>query len=1051
MNVPMIPMTSGQQGLFYLSQIDDEVNASYNVVVALETAAALDIVSLQRALDSLIERHSLLGARIVQPDGVPGFEPLGDGACRVATSGDGLRATARAESARPFALFDGPLCRVTLVDGPAPDTHGLVVCLHHIVCDGPSLAILLDELATAYDAHARSAAPIFAAAPFDWSRVVDREQRFAQSPQAQGQIDAIVERAQSFAQTVSLMGRGAARESRARRGGQRTVELPAQTAQAVATLARELRSTPFCVHLAAFGLLMVRYGAPSDLGVAVPVSLRTEDASQAIGYLVNIGVACVRLRWKMRNAELVEAATEQALQLLDERHVSFPALVRAFKRAGCDFQAFFSQLAFSYQRTPRESWDFGGIGASPVAVDHRYAKNALKLEVEETPGALRCSLIFDADAFPADLIDGMLDAYVAVLLGILDRPQALLADTPYVSAVQRDQLDRWSRGPQATLPVACLHQLVEASVDAGANRPAIVHGETTLSYAELERRANQLAHHLIDAGVGAERLVALCLPRSVAQIVAMLAVLKAGGAYVPLDGPRERLRRLLDHLRPSLLLADSSTLDRLPVDRPPTLCLDAEHDRIGGRPPSRPEVACRPTQLAYALYTSGSTGEPKAVAAQHSSAVAFVAWLRDHFADTLGRRVLHASAATFDMSVIELYATLSAGGCVVMVGDPSDLVLGQGVDNLQFTSFVPSTASVLVDAGAIDKGCRVLILGGETVQRALLERLHGACSDARIYNTYGPTETTAFCTSAEMHRTASSAISIGQPIGNVRVYLLDRQLDPVPPGAVGEICIAGPTQARGYLGAPQTTAAYFVPDPFGPAGSRMYRSGDLGRYLGDGSIEHLGRIDDQVKIRGVRIEPAEIELALSKCAGVREAVVRVDSGTQGEKRLVAYVVPSAASHGLADVREQLRERLPDAMLPSAWVQMEAFPLNTAGKVDRLRLPAPAPETGAAFAAPSTATQLLLAGIWAEVLQADRIGLHDNFFVLGGHSLLATRILARLSAQLGRRLPLRILLDHPTVFEMAQKVDELMRAEPTPGDAAAPAIRRQRRSGDSNDA
>jgi amino acid adenylation domain-containing protein len=558
----------------------------------------------------------------------------------------------------------------------------------------------------------------------------------------------------------------------------------------------------------------------------------------------------------------------------------------------------------------------------------------------------------------------------------------------------------------------CIHELFEEQAARRPQAVAVSFEDRQLTYGELNRRANQLAHHLRALGVGPETLVGICVERSLEMVVGLLGILKAGGAYVPLDPeyPLERLAYMLADTAAPVLLTQARLKERLPQHhRAHTVCLEEDWPAIAQQPVVNPVNYAQPQNLAYCIYTSGSTGRPKGVGLLHANAVAFLAWAHRAFSRRQTACVLFSTSICFDLSVFELFAPLTSGDAVLLVRDPVALAEATFAGSPTLINTVPSALGALLDAGVLPSSAQVVNVAGEPLQRSLADRLHAALPGAELYNLYGPSEYTTYATGCRVERDPASMVTIGRPISNTQIYILDERLNPVPVEAAGEIHIAGAGLARGYLNRPDLTAERFIPNPFGEPGSRMYRTGDLGRYLPDGSIAFLGRIDHQVKIRGFRIELGEIESTLLRCEEVRAAVVLAREDVPEDKRLVAYVVPrEQAGITAGGLRAQLRKILPDYMLPAAFVFLQALPVNANGKIDRKALPAPEAsrdDVGVEYVAPRTATEKLLAGLWAEVLKIDRVGMADGFLGLGGSSIQAIEISCRIARSLGvSRIP-----------------------------------------------
>ncbi|HEV3052479.1 MAG TPA: amino acid adenylation domain-containing protein, partial [Longimicrobium sp.] len=597
-------------------------------------------------------------------------------------------------------------------------------------------------------------------------------------------------------------------------------------------------------------------------------------------------------------------------------------------------------------------------------------------------------------------------------------------------------LEEWNRTGAEYPRDVCVHELFAAQVERTPDAVALVYEDEEVTYAELNAQANQLAHHLVDLGVGPEARVGLCVERGIEMVVAVLAVLKAGGAYVPLDPeyPQERLSYMLQDSAPVVLLTQRSLSGRFDGSGVPIEVLDGDAFAWTGQPDSNPaRGTLTPENLAYVIYTSGSTGQPKGVMNGHRGVINLLAWGERHWEFAAGDALLQRTSLSFDVSVRELFQPLVVGAYLVILRPGGqrevdymvDVIRRQAVSTMVLT---PSHLQAFLDHPGLE-GCsslRRIVLGGEPLPVGMVAELGARLPRARLYHEYGPTEATVTSTARIIGAEGEApGASIGGPVANARVYLLDARGEPVPVGIAGELYVGGAGVARGYLGRPRLTAERFVPDPFtAEPGARLYRTGDLGRWLADGTIEFLGRVDAQVKVRGYRIELGEIEARLLEREGVSEAVVVAHGDGAGNRRLVAYVVGGVEAGGL---REHLRRTLPDYMVPAAFVPLERLPLTPSGKLDRRALPAPEHAAGTdAYVAPRTPVEEVLAEIWAEMLRLEQVGVTESFFELGGHSLLATRVVSRVRQVFGVELPLRALFEGPTVAELASRVEEMRR-------------------------
>ena len=577
-----------------------------------------------------------------------------------------------------------------------------------------------------------------------------------------------------------------------------------------------------------------------------------------------------------------------------------------------------------------------------------------------------------------------------------------------------------------------IHDLIEAQAQRTPQATALIFGEQRLSYQELNIRANQLAHYLRRLHIGPESLVGVCLQRSPEMVIALLGILKAGSAYVPLDPayPKERLSLILKDSEAEVLLTQRSLVESLPTHKVKVICLDAEATTLAEQSEQTPRVAVSAHNLAYLIYTSGSTGRPKGAAIEHRSAVALLYWARQFYSDAELDGVLASTSICFDLSVFELFAPLSWGGKVVLVENA--LSLGGISGTVSLINTVPSAMAELVRLGAVPETAKTINLAGEPISPALVDQVYEQVGVERIYNLYGPSEDTTYSSVAQVERDGRKSPPIGRPIANTQLYIVDGELELSPVGAYGEICLGGEGLARGYHGRSEQTAERFVPNPYSQqGGSRLYRTGDIGRNRADGVVEYVGRADHQVKVRGYRIELGEVEAVLREQEWVSEVVVLVREDEPGDKRLVAYLaVEGAAEDGagakdselrLATLRQYAKERLPEYMAPSAYVLLNELPLTPTGKVDRKALPAPErsrSQLAAEYIAPSTNIERSIHAIWQDLLQTEQIGVHDNFFDLGGHSLLLIQVLVRLRAAIGHEVALIEVFQYPTIHALS---------------------------------
>lgn len=795
-------------------------------------------------------------------------------------------------------------------------------------------------------------------------------------------------------------------------------------------MSRRQGATLFMTLLAAFKALLYRYTRQEDILIGTPFANRNRiEIENLIGLFVNTLVLRTDLSGVTSFAELVGKVRESALDAFAHQDMPFEKLVEEIQPERSLSQTPVFQVMFSLQNAPQKALDLTALDLTPLENERTSSKFDLTLSIVEAPNGLKGRMEYRADLFDGSTISRMLAHYLVLLEGAAECPSRRVSDLPLLSPEETQHLLVDWNDTETVFPKGeRIHELFERQVELSADEVAIVFEDQALSYRELNRRANQLAHYLRSRHVGAEDLVGIHVERSMLMVVAVLGVLKAGAAYVPLDPgyPRQRLGMILEDSRPRAIITGDRLVRTLPESNATVVCVDAEWKAIGRESPRNPKSGTTPENLAYVIFTSGSTGRPKGVEITHRSVVNFLSSMRKTPGMTNRDALLAVTTLSFDIAALEVFLPLVTGARLTMVSRDvaiDGLELQKRMDSAEATVMqaTPATWRMLFAAGwKGDKKLKVLC-GGEALPGDLAARL-SENSDS-LWNMYGPTETTIWSTVFEAG--ATNGISpIGRPIANTQVYILDPECLPVPTGVPGELHIGGFGLARGYLQLPVLAAEKFIPNPFSrEAGARMYRTGDLARCLVDGNIEFLGRIDQQVKLRGFRIELGEIEAVLREHAGVREAVVAVKEERGGEKRLVGYVVPAGGqATAPIELRSYLKERLPDYMTPAEFVMLERLPLTPSGKVDRRKLPEPnegGSELETAYVEPKTDLERDIAGIWQEVLQLDKVGVKDNFFELGGHSLLLVEVQNKVRGTLNRDVLIAEMFKYPTVMSLAR--------------------------------
>ncbi len=930
----------------------------------------------------------------------------------------------------------------------------LLLTLHHIVSDGWSMGIFYDELTTLYAAFLAdrpsplSELPIqyvdFAAWQRQWLKGETLDELLSYWRSQLAGIPPVLElptdRPRPAMQTLH--------------GSYLRFVLPQPLAEQLLALSLREGVTLFMTLLAAFQALLYHYTGQEDIVVGTPIAGRTRTELEGlIGCFINTLVLRSKISGSATFRELLSQVREVSVGAYAHQDLPFEQLVEALQPERNLSHPPLFQVMFVLQNAPITTSDLTGLKLRPLRAQNDTAKFDITLFFEEAEQGLVGALEYNSDLFDAATILRMQHHFQRLLEGIVTHPDQPLRELPLLSEAERQQLLVEWNATEAEYPrEQCIQHVFEEQVEQTPDAVAVIFEGEQLTYRELNRRANQLAFYLQKQGVRQETLVGLCMERSVEMLVSLFGILKAGAAYVPLDPayPRQRLAFMVTDAQVSLLLTRQRLVELLPEQRVPIISLDAHWEAIAIEEGGNLARSISADNLCYVIYTSGSTGQPKGVQVLHNAVVNFLTSMQRQIGLLDQDILLAVTTLSFDIAALELLLPLTIGARVVIlrrevISDGIQLAAQISASRATIMQATPATWRLLLEAGWPGSSQLKILCGGETLPfelaKQLLER------GASLWNLYGPTETTIWSLAHQIEPRDES-VYIGRPIANTQVYLLDSQLQPVLLGISGEIYIGGVGVARGYLNRPELTAARFVPHPYSSEpGARLYRTGDLARYLSNGDLEYLGRTDQQVKIRGFRIELGEVEAALTEHPDVQESVVLAHEETPGEKRLVAYVVPQAEQRlTVRDLRRYLKENLPDYMVPSAFVMLKALPLTSNGKVDRRALPTPdgvRPELEEAYVAPGTPIEEALAKILIQVLQQERIGIHDNFFDLGGHSLLATQIVVRIRDTFQVELPLRSLFLAPTLAGIAEQIEAIRRTTQSP--RTTPSIKRLPRS------
>ena len=1030
------PLSFNQQGLWLLNQLMPGESV-YHTPTAARLTGVLNVSALTKALQSIVNRHDALRTVFKIVDGAPMQviqeveleTPLIDltEMWEDQREAEALRILSH-EARRPFDLSQGPLVRSVIVR-TAEDEHILLVTMHHIVTDGWSIGIFHRELSALYDAYVsgRSASlpelpiqyPDYALWQRDWfegeiyeSQLAYWKKQFATMPPA--------------LELPSDHQRPNVQAYRAFRGARQTIVLPAALARRLRVLCQKENVTLFMLLIAAYQILLHRYTGEEDIVVGTPIAGRQmAETEELMGLFINM----LAIRGNVSSATTVrnflKHMKQVALGAYAHQDLPFEQLVKELQPERTLAHNPLFQVMFVLQSEEILPLQLSGLTAQHFRVDHVMANFDLTLDIVERNDELVCLFESNADLFEAETVTRMMTHFRNLLEGMADNLEQRISDLPLLSEAERRQLlVEWNDTNTDYPSTQTIQELFEQQVTIAPDAVALICGDEELTYRELNERANQLAHYLRSRGVQPDTMVAMCLQRSPDLIVALLGILKAGGAYVPLDPsyPAERLEFMMSDSGAPFLLTEKSLVERLPFTGAGTICVDELAGELTQRSKANPGIIGSPDNLAYVIYTSGSTGKPKGVLVPHRSVVNLLASVRETPGMTSQDVVLAITTVSFDIAVSEVILPLTVGAKIVLVNrevaaDGVQLLRTVRDQKVTFIDATPATWRLLLAAGWDGTPGLTAICTGEAMPPDLAVSLTERA--ARVWNGYGPTETTVWSSFYEVPRTAGRLL-IGRPIANTALYVLGANFEPVPLGVTGELFIGGEGVTHGYHKRPELTAERFLPDPFRP-GSRMYKTGDVVRFLPDGNLECLGRNDNQVKLRGYRIELGEIETALMDHHAVREAVV-VAQKDSGDKHLVAYVVPRNGNLRNDEVREFLRTRLPDYMVPSVFVTLESLPLSPAGKVNRRALPDPGEftrESDKGFTSPGDELELKLTRIWEQVLRVHPIGVDENFFDLGGHSLLAVKLFAEIERLFAKNLPLATLFQAPTVRQLAR--------------------------------
>jgi amino acid adenylation domain-containing protein len=1037
-----LPLSFAQQRLWFLDRLHPNTSA-YNISLAVRLKGRLKLAALKQTLDEIVRRHEVLRTSFTAADEQPVaviHPPLSlpvpvDDLSHLAADALEAEVSARAaeEAQLPFDLTRSPLLRAGILK-LGEEEHVTLLTMHHIASDGWSMGVLLREVAALYEAYTRERPSPLVELPIQYADYAVWQREWMRGEILETQVAYWRQRLEGAPPLLELPTDRPRPLVYSYRGAVELLHLPAELSTSLKGLSQRQGVTLFMTLLAAFQVLLARYTRQDDVLVGTPVAGRGRaELEGLIGFFVNTLVLRTDLSGDPSFVELLRRVRDVALGAYTHQDVPFERLVEELQpERDLGWHPLF-QVMMVMQNAPMGALELPDLTLSLLPGERGTAKFDLTLSLLETGEGVVGSLEYSTDLFEAETIKRMLGHYQRLLEGVAANPQRHLSELELLTTVERERvLGRWNE-TRAARDETSLPALFERQVERTPDAPAVEFAGRQLSYRELNRRANQLAHHLRSAGVGADARVGVCVERGLEMAIAVLGVLKAGGAYVPLDPayPSERLSFMLADAECAVLLTGERVAASLPQTGARVLCLDRDWRRVAGESGADLRARIVPEGLAYVIYTSGSTGRPKGVAMTHRALNNLICWQLAELPDPA--RTLQFASLSFDVSFQEMFSTWCSGGTLLLVDDELRrdansmlrFLSEQRVERI-FLPFVylQHLAEAHADGGSSPGDLREVITAGERLEITpqiahLCERLQ-----CRLHNHYGPSETHVVTAHTLGKATGGwpALPPIGRPIANTQIYILDGSLQPSPIGVAGELCIGGTNVPRGYLGRPGLTAEKFIPNPFGDErGARIYRTGDLARYLSDGRIEFLGRIDTQVKVRGFRIELGEVESILNQHPQVRQSVVVVREDERGAQRLVAYVIAQEATVSVGEMRNFVAGKLPEYMVPSAFVVVDKFPLTPSGKIDRRALPAPGharDDSRGAYVAPHDHLELQLVHLWEEILDIRPVGTTDNFFELGGHSFITLRLMGQIKKRFGQDVPLASFFRGPTIRQLA---------------------------------
>jgi amino acid adenylation domain-containing protein len=1040
-----LPLSRGQKRLWFLSKLEPD-SPAFNLALGIRIEGRLDIEILKKSINSVIERHESLRTTFVEKDGearavINDHQEIDleyiDAEIFEGAEKDAFKKI-KERSMIPFDLANGPLTRWYLLH-LSSDVHILIYNAHHIIFDGWSLGVILKEIGIFYDAHEQSKEANLPELNIQYVDCAVWLEKWLNSNKLEPQIAHWTERLKGQLPILELPFDRPRPKSPTYSGSLESFELPSTISEKIKALSKNEESTYFMIFLAVFKVLLFRYSGQTDIIVGTPVANRNHiEMEKIVGFFINMLALRSDMSGNPSFKDFLSRIKEISIDAFANQDLPFEQLVDILQPSRDMSIHPVYQVMFAFHNFSFPPVNLSEITLKNTMIDRGASQLDLWLSLWEEEDGFKGIIEYSEELFDKSTVSQMIRNYLTLLQSIVDNPQERIESLLLLDETEKNKVVYEFNHTQVELPEhPCFHLLFEQHAKQTPHKTAITFENREITYGELNSRSNQLAHFLMELGVGKDVLVGVYIERSLEMMIGVLGILKAGGAYVPLDPtyPEERIGFMIEDARMPVILTQDKLETSIPKNEAVIICLDTDWNDIAQQDTRTPHLDAKGENLAYVIFTSGSTGRPKGVQVPHHAVLNFLVSMSQQPGFSTEDVLLAVTTLSFDIHVLELYLPLIVGSKVVIVSretasDGDQLLKSLQRSRATVMQATPSTWRLLIAAGWQGNNGLKVLCGGEAFPRDLVKELLTRAGS--VWNMYGPTETTVWSSCYQI-TDGDDPVLIGQPIANTQTYILDHLLQPVPIGVSGELHIGGDGVTRGYLDRPELTEKQFIPDPFrSENNARLYKTGDLARIRSDGNLEYVARIGTQVKVRGFRIELGEIESILSEHRSVNKCVASVREDQPGDVRLIAYIVAKDSEEiSTTSIRKHLRNKLPEYMVPQHYIALEELPLTPAGKVDRKNLPKPERDfamESSEYVAPNNEIEEILAGIWQELLGVNRIGIDENFFDIGGNSLIALRLMHRINDNFQVNLPVRQLFETPSVSELASSVETVLLEE-----------------------